>query len=230
MLDAPQHVQVSSKTFYRLKSIGKMYETLQKEYQNLQNENQTLLEENQRTTTENLSSQSTVAFQSPSDETEKMSFAEEIEELQGCYSSTLTGIQELESQKLQIYLAYQENWRELNRLKVIHELDLNTKDVKIGLLEETLDKKVLEAKSLQKDRKNLDNIYRDQERLIMEKQGTLKVLNDKANELEQQSGTPKVSELYNQIKQLTKQLQRSDEKLNHYEQFANKSKSKSHRK
>ena len=81
MLDAPQHVQVSSKTFYRLKSIGKMYETLQKEYQNLQNENQTLLEENQSKTTENLSSQSTVAFQSPTDEAEKMSFAEEIEDL-----------------------------------------------------------------------------------------------------------------------------------------------------
>ena len=58
-----------------------MYETLQKEYQNLQNENQTLLEENQSKTTENLSSQSTVAFQSPTDEAEKMSFAEEIEDL-----------------------------------------------------------------------------------------------------------------------------------------------------
>jgi chromosome segregation ATPase len=201
------------------------YEELQAEYEGLLASNQRIHQENtsmQQGRSSKLlthGSDSTVRL----DDTQalRLALAEECEQLEEVLSTAHHSINDLLDEYSRLSSEYEGVYREYHRVKYIAEMEDATRDIKLSLLRETLDKKTDEYKLLTKEIKKLEAAIIEAKGQQRSLQREITGIDEKIAELAKVADPELVTaaELCKQIALLSSMLNYSQEKVVRYERY-----------
>ncbi|CAG9321604.1 unnamed protein product [Blepharisma stoltei] len=168
----------------------------------------------------NGNSKSTIQLEEETDN-QKQSFAEEVEEITSFLSTSHGSIQTLLDQCRKATDEYQSLRRQLNHLKFTKDLNEATKDVKIGLLHETINKKTEEVKMMAREKKRVEKVLKNTEKARKDLHTELRNKETLIRDLEQVNNKETISlaNLYYEVTLAAHKLAQSEKKADRLEDY-----------